>query len=116
MNSAQWVLWGIVQAKVEGMPDFADDVSPAVIAQEETSSVQIPSRSVEEDPKRASETAPTMESDAPITHEDDDEEFDYLQYAFERARFFWGDILALGIMNEDEIPQDVRALARVLDY
>lgn len=30
-------------------------------------------------------------------------EFDYLGYAQERALFFWGDMISLGVMTEEEV-------------
>jgi choline kinase len=114
VNSAQWVMWGIVQAKVPGMPAFKDIQSPYLAARDEKT---------EEDTDitptltaKDGEAKDTVVEEAGDSEDEEDEEFDYLKYAFERARFFWGDILALGVMREDEIPEDVRALARVLDY
>jgi choline kinase len=113
VNSAQWIMWGIVQAKVPGMPAFKDIASPYLAAKDEKRP---------EDPKSTPKVTgqewdgESKNSTADGEEEENEEGFDYLKYAFERARFFWGDILALGIMKEEEIPEDVRALARVLEY
>ncbi len=51
-------------------------------------------------------------------HETDEEAdgFDYLAYARDRAAFFWGDVLSLGIMKEAELPEEVVKGAKILDY
>jgi len=70
-NSAQWVAWGIIQAK-------------------------IPHHNTEE--------------------EDLDEEgFDYISYSQERAYLFWGDCVQLGLVEEEELPEKLRALIMVLN-
>ena len=35
--------------------------------------------------------------------EGEDNEFDYLGYAQERALLFWGDMISLGVMKEEEV-------------
>jgi choline kinase len=49
----------------------------------------------------------------PDPNEEDDEqaeeEFDYLAYARDRAMFFWGDALSLGLVDEKELPEDVKS-------
>lgn len=78
-NSAMWVAWGIVQAKVPGL-DAEDGES----------------HEAEED----------MEAD----------EFDYLSYAQERAMFFWGDIVGLGLVKAEELPETLRANLKLVEY
>jgi choline kinase len=70
-NSAQWVAWGIIQAKLPG-----DEVE-------------------END----------LEAD----------EFDYICYAQERAYLFWGDCVQLGLVKEEELPEKLRGLIKVLN-
>lgn len=48
--------------------------------------------------------------------EDDDEGFDYLGYAQERAMFFWGDVLQLGIMRKDELPQTLLEKIKIVEH
>ncbi|KAL4809274.1 kinase-like domain-containing protein [Aspergillus unguis] len=83
LNSAQWVAWGIVQAKVPGM--------------DEDSSTPIP----------------PVDSDV-----DESDEFDYLAYAQDRALFFWADLISLGFVQKDQLPESlVRAVeGRTIDY
>ena len=54
------------------------------------------------------------EADTP--HEDEEEEFDYLAYAQERAMFFWGDILQLGIAKRKDLPAKLLEKAKIVEY
>jgi choline kinase len=114
-NSTQWVAWGIVQAKVPGLPS---DTPAAAIPLSETPDEMTPTGNNDQafsDPLDAEGKA--MQEDIhdkrPDPNEEDDEqaeeEFDYLAYARDRAMFFWGDALALGIVEEKDLPEDVRA-------
>ncbi|KAM0283513.1 hypothetical protein ACHAQH_002464 [Verticillium albo-atrum] len=89
-NSAQWVAWGIVQAKVpaclEG-DDVADGGGEAPGAGDGDGEGKV------EEEKQ----------------EDGEDEFDYWGYAQERALFFWGDCVLLGLIKAEELPEDVRA-------
>lgn len=135
-NSAQWVAWGIVQAKVPELdyPQVSgspDELSPAL-------------------PTPTSEASPTMNgltfhepstdaSPTPLPHNhdkrpeglmaeallsgqdlneitDEDEEFDYLGYAQERAMFFWGDVVTLGLIKKEELPEGLRGRLRIVPY
>ncbi|GAM90824.1 hypothetical protein ANO11243_088690 [Dothideomycetidae sp. 11243] len=94
--SAQWVAWGIVQAKLPGMPTFGDEDEV--------------------------EAKPVSPSAGPVKDGNDeetpaeDEEFDYLAYARDRAMLFWGDALALGIVAEKDLPERVKADVKMLKY
>ncbi|THW05388.1 kinase-like protein [Aureobasidium pullulans] len=114
-NSTQWVAWGIVQAKVPGLPS---DTPASAIPLSETHDEMTPTGDNDQafsDPLDAEGKA--MQEDIhdkrPDPNEEDDEqaeeEFDYLAYARDRAMFFWGDALALGIVEEKDLPEDVRA-------
>lgn len=56
----------------------------------------------------------------PTAAEDDDaeeeEEFDYLGYAHERALFFWGDAVQAGIVDAAMLPEEVRAKLKLVPY
>ncbi|KAL2822347.1 kinase-like domain-containing protein [Aspergillus cavernicola] len=88
LNSAQWVAWGIVQAKVPGMED-------------ETTTTDKPT-----------ETSP-VDSDV-----DESDEFDYLAYAQDRAVFFWADLVSLGFVETDQLPRLLaeQIKVRMIDY
>ncbi|KAI1119731.1 kinase-like domain-containing protein [Nemania abortiva] len=45
---------------------------------------------------------------APEEEEGDDQGFDYLRYAQERAMFFWGDCVTLGLAKLEDLPEAVR--------
>ncbi|KAL4788585.1 kinase-like domain-containing protein [Aspergillus varians] len=91
LNSAQWVAWGIVQAKIPGM-DEDDDNTPT--------------------PTSATPTPP-VDSDV-----DESDEFDYLAYAQDRALFFWADLVAMGFVQKEQLPESlVESLeGRMIDY
>lgn len=124
-NSAQWVAWGIVQAKV---PDLdALTASNTVLngdgedLTEEPSEINgdgHPQESTEKRPEGykaeallAGETVKEAEG-----LEDDEDEFDYLAYAQDRAMFFWGDVVGLGLVRKEELPEEVVKRLKVVGY
>lgn len=48
--------------------------------------------------------------------EEEHEEFDYLGYAQHRAMFFWGDMLQMGLIKLEDLPEDMRAKVKVVPY
>jgi len=48
--------------------------------------------------------------------EDKEDEFDYLAYAQDRALFFWGDVVGLGIVKKEDLPQDLVKKMKVVDH
>ena len=108
-NSAQWVAWGILQAKIPQMT-----VGGHIDEEEEngklvTSPPRAPSAGTHP-PVAAAEKLAELEAD------EDDGEFDYLSYAHERAMFFWGDIVRLGIVTEAQLPPDLLSKMKTVDY
>lgn len=79
-NSAMWVAWGIVQAKVPGL-DIEGSTAPGEAEEEEAA-----------------------------------DEFDYLSYAQDRALFFWGDCVQMGIVKAEELPEQLRARLKIVEY
>ncbi|KAF4124407.1 choline kinase [Geosmithia morbida] len=75
-NSAMWVAWGVVQARIDEVTD--------------------------DDDKDDGE-APT-------------DEFDYLSYAQDRAAFFWGDMVQMGLVKPEELPESLRAKLKIVDH
>lgn len=107
MNSAQWVAWGIVQAKVPGMDE---GIAEMLAAQQDGAAEGV-------------KTDPATNGDfkaPPVDPEIDEEEetFDYLAYAQDRAMFFWSDLLALGLVKPDELPSPMveHIRGRIVDY
>ena len=106
-NSAQWVAWGIVQAKVEGMDEaLAAAHNPTFTA---LSPSLFPSEIAEQD-------KPPHEHETDDKHDDGEEEFDYLGYAQERAMFFWGDVLGLGVVRGEELPEGLVERVKSVGY
>lgn len=102
MNSALWIAWGIVQFKYPGMED---DIAAANGGRqpngEKTGEVEHP------------KTPPV---DADVDEEEDG--FDYLAYAQDRAMFFWSDMLALQLIDPEELPTPMveHLRARMIEY
>ena len=112
-NSAQWVAWGVVQAKVSGMEDEscsakdASDKAGELVSAPETFHDKRPEGLVAEGLLRGTQ----------IPHEEDeDDTFDYLSYAQDRAMLFWGDVVSLGIVSSSELPLEVLSKMKVVAY
>lgn len=144
-NSAQWVAWGIVQAKVAGMPDFSPQTSgtatptastqsdsTADVEEHDAGEAQM-AGSAHHGTLRGGEASDPLDAEAQGLREDllakrpdpneegdeaetEDAEFDYLAYARSRAMFFWGDALELGIVEEKDLPKDVLASVLRVGY
>ena len=124
-NSAQWVAWGIVQAKVPGMDEALEARKNSTSNWEETI-IRTPPAQLGFDPlsQNAGDLAQGDRGKGPEGREDmtDDgleeegeEEFDYLGYAQERAMFFWGDILQLGIVKREDLPEELLSKVKVVE-
>ncbi|KAI9823968.1 MAG: hypothetical protein M1819_001099 [Sarea resinae] len=135
-NSAQWVAWGIMQAKLPGMAneeegdksavksnddnDTTPSLAPVPVPGSDPLSPETKAALADLDAKRpeASPTATAVDPTSATTaapQDEDEDEFDYLAYAHERAMFFWGDVLALGVIGADELPEAVRAEVKVVE-
>lgn len=101
-NSAQWVAWGIVQAKV---PELDSKSLEAAVAEMD----KMPEGHVAE-ALQDGETA----KEAELLEEEEDH-FDYLAYAQDRARFFWGDIVGLGLVKKEELPEELAKSLKIVD-
>jgi choline kinase len=101
INSAQWIAWGIVQAKVPGMDEGIAEMAAAPDNEKHTTS-------------NGEHKTPPVDPDV----DEEEEEFDYLAYAQDRAMFFWSDLLALGLVNPDDLPAPMveHIRARTVDY
>ena len=137
-NSAQWVAWGVVQAKVPGMnlalsgprtanadlenargqnTEQGESPSGAVGVSSDTPT---PDRALAahgaRDKRPEGLIAEALRDGNDLPPEDDEEEFDYLGYAQERAMFFWGDIISLGVVQKHELPADLLQKVKVIKY
>lgn len=105
-NSAQWVAWGIVQAKVAALEEeeaaAANNASPSPSAGAGESTP---------DPSASQELKKILE-------EAEESEFDYLAYSQDRALFFWADVLSLGLIRENELPDELLEVVklRMINY
>ncbi|KAF9885927.1 hypothetical protein FE257_012217 [Aspergillus nanangensis] len=101
--SAQWAAWGIVQAKVPGMEE-------ALTADHNDSHAKATTIDGGNSTGASAANAELIESE--------DDEFDYLAYAQDRAMFFWADLLSMNLIREDELPAAMveHLKARLIDY
>ncbi|KAF2860200.1 kinase-like protein [Piedraia hortae CBS 480.64] len=101
-SAAKWVAWGVVQAKVPGMPDF------------EPQSSTRETEEVDEDDKEYRELAAAQGGKG--DEEEEQEEFDYLGYTQHRAMMFWGDAIQMGFIKEEELPEDLVKKLKLIPY
>ncbi|OLN96393.1 Choline kinase [Colletotrichum chlorophyti] len=105
ITSAQWIAWGIVQAKVPGFESAEEKEQQEKQAQQEAAAAA-GDADAKAEVKAAADAAAESEGD----------EFDYLSYAQDRAFFFLGDCVLMGLVKKEELPEDVQARLRVVDY
>lgn len=130
-NSAQWVAWGIVQAKVPGMdealearnndmptPNSHDKINQGPPAHAHLVSDPLSLEMAGPD-QGAHDKRPEGREALPDDNRDEDEEeqeFDYLAYAQERAMFFWGDVLQLGLVKREDLPENLLQKVKIVEY
>ena len=123
-NSAQWVAWGIVQAKVPGM-DKALEAQKTSTPKSEDTIIRAPGVHIGSHPlsqeigaiaQDAHEKRPESREEVSDEGVEEEEEFDYLAYAQERAMFFWGDVLQLGIVKREDLPEELLRKVKVVEY
>lgn len=130
-NSAQWVAWGIVQAHVPGLPDFekvdkgnlTDGKSSEKAHGLESATKEMRDGAEAEKRNDVSESggvedhvqAPPGNGNADESQPQEEEEFDYLGYAQERAMFVLGDAIQLGIIKAEDLPGGVRQRVKIVD-
>jgi choline kinase len=132
-NSAMWVAWGIVQAHVPGLPDYDAEAKrgnaneAAAELESATAGMRTETAAEEEVEKNsgivsqekgntAVDANATAEQDTDIFKSQDEEEFDYLAYAQDRAMFLWGDAIRLGMVKAEELPESVRQRIKMVEY
>lgn len=120
MNSAQWVAWGIVQAKIPGYTDGDSEGSdearrvqqpPSPVGSEGT----VKGDSINDISNNGSGSVAGDENAAGGA-EEEEEGFDYLSYAHERALFFWGDCVQMGLARLEELPEGLRERVKVVEH
>lgn len=144
-NSAQWVMWGVMQAKIPGLPvDLGGQAEECGVESPEAKELQLPdSGFVEGDEQHDAIVRARVNGEVPLSPEQgtdarsleamamaedardrrpeveaeaEENEFDYLGYARERALFFWGDAVGLGIVKREDLPEGLRSEIRVVEY
>ena len=126
-NHAHWVAWGIVQAKVGGLPNFDGNSHHQRSDQDLTGPAAVGSDPFSLDTQSSVESAHSKRPEGLVAEaladgnemshdEDDEEEFDYLGYAQERAMFFWGDVVSMGLVKSEDLPQDVIDKLKTVEY
>jgi choline kinase len=132
-NSAMWVAWGIVQAHVPGMPDFdaeekrANANEAAAELESATTGMRAEAKAEAEEEKKSGivseeegnkndDAMTKSEEDTDIFKSQDEEEFDYLAYAQDRAMFLWGDAIRMGMIRAEELPEVVQQRVKMVEY
>ncbi|KAJ4983271.1 choline/ethanolamine kinase [Stagonosporopsis vannaccii] len=132
-NSAMWVAWGIVQAHVPGLPDFdavderangnskiptaaaLDGATAGIKTEAEAEEQDIPAVSNKEsEPK--DEAKLELDQDTDLFKSQEDEEFDYLAYSQDRAMFVWGDLVGMGLVKKEELPEALTKRMKIVEY
>jgi choline kinase len=125
-NSAQWVAWGIVQAKVPDLDALTSSKFTVLNGETITEEPVTINGTGEGHPKEATDKRPEgLKAEALLAGEslkeaealeDEEDQFDYLAYAQDRAMFFWGDVVGLGLVKKEELPEDVRGRLKIVGY
>ncbi|KAF2997920.1 hypothetical protein E8E13_005033 [Curvularia kusanoi] len=68
------------------------------------------------DATAAATDATPLAEDADLFKAQDDEEFDYLAYAQDRAMFVWGDLVGMGLVKREELPEALVQRMKVVEY
>lgn len=131
-NSAMWVAWGIVQAHVPGLPDFdaaegaangntenpsaaaLDGATAEIRIEAEAEEKKNPAVSTKE--KTKDDAKPELDQDTDLFKSQDDEEFDYLAYAQDRAMFVWGDLVGMGLVKQEDLPEHLKRRMKIVEY
>lgn len=127
-NSAMWVAWGIVQAELpeefeeeertptlEGAEEQHAENEDGVAngKKEEKRPEGLVAEALMSGEELSSEEVGELQEQE---QEEGEEKFDYLGYAHERAMFFWADVAGLGIVKEEELPEEVRRSLKRVAY
>ena len=81
-----------------------------------TASEPVAERSTVESSDGASKESETEGEEEEEEEGEEEEEFDYLAYAQDRAMFFWGDVLQLGILKQEQLPATLLNKIKQVQY
>lgn len=114
-NSAHWVAWGIVQAKVPGMEEALKAEKCPIF--EAAGMLQNAAEPAAERPTVETSAGASQEYENKGEEEEEEEEdFDYLAYSQDRAMLFWGDVLQLGIVKQEQLPATLLDKIKQVQY
>lgn len=127
-NSAQWVAWGIVQAKVPELDEKKAILPDAEKTEEPTSTenevngftTEVSQLDLKENKRPEGLKAEALLQGDSVKEteqlDDEEDEFDYLGYAQDRAMFFWGDVVSLGIVKREDLPSSLVKRLKFVEY
>jgi choline kinase len=110
-NSAQWVAWGIVQAKVPGLDAKKSEGEQT----EKPVADNVPEQNKRPEGLVAQALVNGEDSKDAEHLEEEGDHFDYLAYAQDRARFFWGDVVDMGFVKREELPEELAKSLKFVD-
>lgn len=138
-NTAQWVAWGIVQAKVPELYEMerketgeaageahpmSDPMNEEEKRLKDESQRDRPEGRAQEESHREGDQGTSVKWEAASnggaegdeSGEEEHEDFDYLAYAQDRAMFFWGDCVQMGLVKMEELPEQMRNRIKIVPY
>jgi len=127
-NTAQWVAWGIVQAKVPELDEalkksrksitgaILEKVKMAIKPRSDPLDEEVKARQEEAKQDRPEGRDQEEAHEEGSDEEEEEEEFNYLGYAQERAMFFWGDCVLMDIVKEEDLPEAMRPHIKYVNY
>lgn len=121
-NTAMWVAWGIVQAKIPGLEDDGKDDNDndgVVNAGHGTGTppaAPVAGSAEPPVPGKGKASRAGEEEEGKGSEELGVDEFDYLSYAQDRALFFWGDVVQLGLVKREDLPESLRMRLKIVEY
>jgi choline kinase len=126
-NSATWVAWGIVQAKVPELDEKNTIVAGAEQTEEPATienGVNGLTAGLHHTDLKENKRPEGLKAEALLQGDsvkeadqlDDEDEFDYLAYAQDRALFFWGDMVSIGIVKREELTENLVQRMKFVEY
>lgn len=115
-NSAQWIAWALVQAKIPGIPESNESFASIRPEQHEPGRGSGSHEVYIGCPEMFDNTAKSHTSKSRTMAEEEHQngEFDYLSYAQQRSLLFWGDLMQMGLVEADRLPDDLRSKVKIV--
>lgn len=94
-----------------------DGATVEIRAEAEAEKNRDPAVSIKEtEPKDEIKPELQLDQDADLYKAQEDEEFDYLAYAQDRAMFVWGDLVGMGLVKKEDLPETLRNRMKIVEY